>query len=403
MEEQNKTIHNMDQIEQAIDELEINTPEIKEDPTPAEAEKPDATKELSESDKVDVGVDKVEEGKAEGGKAGEEIPAADQQQEKEPLGEPEVPQQEKEEDVNDPGAEVQNDLPPVDDTKGNDEITDKVEDTPTLNEEYKKMKEELEQLKFEKETIRLNDNFQGLVQQQQDEFNKFSAYLGEQINKEMEKYGIPHVEDIEELRAIDIGKYQIAQNILTNAEHYAIAVREKMQQPVVEAANAIIARVAGNEIDKYKLNPDQQAVACETFLAIYNQDGLRDLSDDLKAKVELAVARAKLLHQDVKDVVEDTKKLVDDVKDGVKEIIEKPAEEPPKAPEPPKEIKKDIGAYTEGVNPGLVAKGAPVNEDNVNEIFFSLDGKEKLEFFAKYKDMLMKNNRPMPYTDGNRG
>ena len=171
-----------------------------------------------------------------------------------------------------------------------------------------------------------------------------------------------------------------------------------MQQPVVEAANAIIARVAGNEIDKYKLNQEQQAVACETFLAIYNQDGLRDLNDDLKAKVELAVARAKLLHQDVIKPIIENAQIKEDI--ITPPPVEQVKEATPPPPEQPKEIKKDLGAYTEGVNPGLVAKGAPVNEDNVNEIFFSLDGKEKLEFFAKYKDMLMKNNRPMPYTDG---
>ena len=92
MEEQDK------KIEQAIDELEINTPELKEDPTPAEVEKPDATGELSEPDKVDVGPDKVEEGKAEGGEAGEQVPEGDQptQEEEKPLGEQEIPQQEKE-------------------------------------------------------------------------------------------------------------------------------------------------------------------------------------------------------------------------------------------------------------------------------------------------------------------
>lgn len=389
-----------DKIQNEIDNLEIQVPEIKEDPKVDEVKETDAAKQLPETDKKLDKPEEVEGGDEKGGDAREETPNGDE------PGAEKIEEEKKDVDK-DPedtvDAKVQNDLPPADDTNGDEIPPEKVDDTPALDEndpskdgldDIEKIKAEYEALKFQVETEKLNNNFQGIVKQQQQEFNKFLNYLADEINKEFAKYGIPSVEDPEELRESDPGKYEIANNILTNAKQYADAMQARLQQPVVEAANAIIARSAGNEIDKYNLTDEQKEEACQTFLAIYNQDGLRDMDEDLKVKVQLAVGRAKMIHPDTPAKMDVPQKVTEEPK-----AAEEPPKEQAKPVEQPKPVKKDLDAYTEGVNPGAVAKGAPVNEDNVNEIFFSLDGKEKLAFFAKYKDLLMKNNRPMPYTD----
>lgn len=324
----------------------------------------------------------------EGGNAGEEIPEGDQQEEIPDEKEEQVDQEDNPSDgcIEDPDTGVQTDSTVQDDAKEIvDEVVDQTDTAPARTAED--LLAEIEDLKFEKETQELINNFSKIVETQRAEYQRFQDDLENKVRETLTRFGIPRNVDIDELKEVDPGKYQMLENVIRNAQLLDKEVTAQIKEPIIKASEDIVFRVAGAHMKKYGLTQDQYREAAATFVNIMNEVGIKDLGDDLKNKAELAVARAKMLIQETKEVVKETKK-------DVKEVIEK-------TKQVTKKVDKKLDDYTKGLNPGTVGGAAEVNEANVMDLYFSKQGNERVAFLQKHKDLIMDQlkKKGMPYSD----
>ena len=385
MEEKDKELELKNNEQEIINEKKIEE-EVKEElkeefpitePSNAAPEFSEVSEDSGESE------DKKADGD-EGGEPSEEVPEGDKREE--------VPEEKPE---GEPSEEANQEEVALEET----EEKEIEETTPDIDE----LKRQLEDLKYEKETNEAISNFQTLINTQQKEYENFQETLRQKVAEEFNKYGIPVNVDMDELREVDPAKYQILNNIITNARAIEAEVTEQLQAPIRKASDDIVFSVAGNEMKKYQLSEAQLKEAATTFVTIMNETGIKDLKDDIKAKVELAVARAKMVVQDVKEAVNATTKAVEGALESVKETVEDAKEVKEEAKEVVKEVKKNLEDFTKGVNPGTAPKGAEVTKDNVMDLYLSKTGKDRLAFFAKYQDLIMGSNKSsMPYTDNAR-
>ena len=137
-------------------------------------------------------------------------------------------------------------------------------------------------------------------------------------------------------------------------------------------------------LQKMDVSEEEAPIVAETFLDIIAQAGIRDLHDDLKAKLELAVAKAKMVvkaagktadvvktaadvvkeHVDkVAEKIEKVEEIISDKKD-IKDELAKKEEEPAKAVEAPVE-EIDKSEFEEGV--GAKSEPASLSVDNFLE------------------------------------
>ena len=266
-----------------------------------------------------------------------------------------------------------------------DEVVDQTDTAPARTPED--LLAEIEDLKFEKETQEQINNFSKIVETQRAEYQRFQSDLENKVKETLNKFGIPLDVDIEELKEVDPGKYQMLENVIKNAQLLDREVTAQIKEPIIRASEDIVFRVAGAHMKKYGLTQDQYKEAAATFVNIMNEVGIKDLGDDLKNKAELAVARAKMLIQETKDVIKETKKDVKEIVKETKQVV--------------KETSKKLDDYTKSLNPGTVGGAAEVNEANVMDLYFSKQGNERIAFLQKHKDLIMDQlkKKGMPYSD----
>lgn len=383
MDEQDK-INQDDITQEEIDQEEQN---ITEEFPVIEGEK------VQQSEKLDGEIeDTKSEEKAnakKGGDTGEEISARDKQKEISDGDKQEGIPDKKEEQVDskiNPDTEVKNDSTVQDDAKDIvDEVVDQTDTAPARTAED--LLAEIEDLKFEKETQEQINNFSKIVEAQRAEYQRFQNDLENKVRETLNRFGIPLNVDIEELKEVDPGKYQMLENVIRNAQLLDREVTAQIKEPIVRASEDIVFRVAGAHMKKYNLTQEQYKEAAATFVNIMNEVGIKDLGDDLKNKAELAVARAKMLVNETKEAITETKKDVKEIVKETKQVI--------------KETGKKLDDYTKSLNPGTVGGAAEVNESNVMDLYFSKQGNDRVAFLQKHKDLIMgqlKKNG-MPYSD----
>lgn len=377
--------------------IEEEIVDVTNTPSDEIVEETDATTELPDVTEVDDKPEEVEETTGDGGESADTDGADGDSSTEESTEELDS------EDSTKLDTEKQKDLSAQEGIKETDEKVEEVAPTPDIDIET--LRAEIEDLKYEKETNDAIAEFQNIVAKQQSEYEAFTTELQSKVVEEFNKYGIPMDMDVNELKATDPAKYQIMTNILTNAQNVHDKVTAEIQNPIKEASDNIVFRIAGKEMKKYDLTLEQAQEAAKTFVNIMHEVGVKDLKDDLIGKVELAVARGKLIVGDVKKTIEDTKEAVKetikdakdtadkigDVVDTVKEKVETPVK---------KEGKK-LEDFTKGANPGLPPKGAEVNKENVMELYLSQPEGERLKFFAAHKDLIMEQlkHTGMGYSD----
>lgn len=393
MDEQDKIIHDADvEITNDVDitqeEVDQEEQKITEESPITEAEK---VQQPEKSDgKAEDKKEQEEPTTEEGGNAGEEIPDGDKVPGDGP-NQAEIPDEkeekvDKEEDQEDLDTGVKTDSTVQDDAKEIvDEVVDQTDTAPARTAED--LLAEIEDLKFEKETQELINNFSELVETQRAEYNRFQNDLENKIRETLTRFGIPANVDIDELKEVDPGKYQMLENVIRNAQLLDKEVTAQIKEPIIKASEDIVFRVAGAHMKKYGLTQDQYREAAATFVNIMNEVGIKDLKDDLKNKAELAVARAKMLIQDVKEPVKEVKKEIKETAKEPKQVAKK--------------VDKKLDDYTKGLNPGTVGGAAEVNEANVMDLYFSKQGNERVAFLQKHKDLIMDQlkKKGMPYSD----
>ena len=168
--------------------------------------------------------------------------------------------------------------------------------------------------------------------------------------------------------------------------------------------NDIVFTKASRLFEKYQLDDEQADIAADTFVDIMAQAGIRDLGDDLIAKVELAVARARMIKPKVEKIADEVKEVAKDIKEAIEDVAEAKAEKPEEKAEAEvhaeEEEKKEepevvvveekpaLDEYKEGASDGKPAASASINEDNVLDKLASLPFRERVQFMKENYDLI---------------
>lgn len=365
MDELNKEELEQQKEEQVVDEVKEQEEKelVEENPSSETVEETDDKEELSGDDTVSDSTETVEEEKDDGGEPGEEVPSDDTEKSTEVSEDvqTEVPTEEPEQPV-----------------------------TETHTPDIENLQRELEDLKFEKETQTAISDFQNLVSKQQEEYDNFNIALHDKVLEEFTKYGISVDDDIEELKTSDPAKFKILNNILTNAQKIGQDVLNEIQSTIQEAGDNIVFRIAGSKMKKYNLNPEELKESASTFVTIINETGIKNLDDDIDSKVELAVARAKMLvGKNPEKVTQKPEEKDDDITQKTTTEEKKTTDSTPKGEKVVKTEGKKLEDFTKGVAPGTPPKGAEVTLNNVLDLYYSKPEKERLAFHAEHRDLIL--------------
>lgn len=273
------------------------------------------------------------------------------------------------------------------------------------DEELEKAKAELAEKEAELQEEKAIKSYEDDVREANKQYDEFLTNLGNAMLQEFAKYGIDANTNLDELRKSDPAKAQVAENIIRQAQQAKDMATRNVQNNLNDRLTDVVFTKASRLFDKYELTHEQGEVAAETFVNILSQSGIRDMGDDLIAKVELAVARAKLLKPKVEKVIDDAKEVVKEAKEAVKDVIEA------KAPEKEiKEVKEEtakkeeikeeqeatpkvesvveapsIDEFKESAVISNQAAGDAITEDNVLEQMAKLPFKERTAFYAQHR------------------
>lgn len=331
-----------------------------------------------------------------------EAPAIEEKQDvpTEPEGEKKVeeiePKSEHDEVLPEGEGDVDKVQEEAEDSKPKEEVTDGPDDTPaeevsadeeepadepeTVKEEVDvdAIKAELEELKAEKAEAEEVEALGRENARVANEFNQLCQGLGKGLEEAFEKYAIPTDKTIEELEKEDPAKAQLARNLTKQANDIIEAAKKDAEAFLNEKAHEVVFKKADRLLRKMDVSEEEAPIVAETFLDIIAQAGVRDLHDDLKAKLELAVAKAKMVVKTAGKTVDVVKTAADAVKEHVDKVAEKiekveeiikdePAkkeEEPAKAVDVPVE-EIDKSEFEEGV--GAKSEPASLTVDNFLE------------------------------------
>lgn len=281
--------------------------------------------------------------------------------------------------------------------KSKEEVADEPDDTPveetstdeedTLPAEPETVKEEvdvdairaeLEDLKAEKAEAEEVEALGRENARVANEFNQLCQGLGKGLEEAFEKYSIPTDKTIEELEKEDPAKAQLARNLTKQANDIIEAAKKDAEAFLSEKAHEVVFKKADRLLQKMDISEEEAPIVAETFLDIIAQAGIRDLHDDLKAKLELAVAKAKMVVKAAGKTVDIVKGAADVVKEHVEKVAEKidkveeivkdePAKKEEVKEEPPVEPKEEIdkSEFEEGV--GAKSEPASLSVDNFLE------------------------------------
>lgn len=277
---------------------------------------------------------------------------------------------------------------------------------PSVDEALEKAKAELEELREAEATRQIVEKINQTAIEVENEVARFDNNLSHALEDTFKQYGIDLNSTLEELKEKDPAKHAIAMELIGHAENIRAQKVAEMQAPLIEAQKAYVFREASKVMCAYDMTDEQAQEAANTFVNIMNSVGILDVGDDLRAKVELAVARAKMIAPKVEKVVEEVKEIVEDTKEAVKDVIaEKAQEEQEKETEElttEKEVSEaptetpteapvaNLEAFKEGAAEGdaIVNNREGVTVDNVLGKLSSLPFKARTEFYKKYADLI---------------
>lgn len=286
--------------------------------------------------------------------------------------------------------------------------TDKEEKEPSVDEALEKAKAELEELREAEATRKIVEKINQTAIEVENEVARFDNSLSKALEDTFKQYDIDLNTTLDELKEKDPAKHAIAMELINHAENIRAQKIAEMQAPLIQAQKDYVFREASKVMCTYDMTEEQAQEAANTFVNIMNNVGITDVGDDLKAKVELAVARAKMIIPKVENVVKEVKEIVEDTKEAVKDVIaEKASEEEKPAEEPVQEVVEEttseaptgapteaptanLEAFKEGAAEGdaIVNNREGVTVDNVLSTLSSLPFKARTEFYKKYADLI---------------
>lgn len=342
----------------------------------------------------------VEEEKVEGDETTEQ-PTVDDVPETDKVEDDKVDEEQKDEVVVDEPEEEQ---------KTEDEVKEEERDIQPEEEkvdeeidELSKVKAELEEIKAiraEEENIKeferqaMNDDLQ---------MDNVCKQIQSDLTQAFKNMGIDPEKSLDELKKEDPEKAFNAKQLIESAMRLRDTIAARQQENRDNKLREIVFKRAARLFDKFNLTDEEGNVAAETFIDILGEVGLKNLDDDLKAKVELAVGKTKLLApkvekvtEEIVDIAKDVKEIVNDVLapapevnpdeekvveeiNNKEEVVEEKVEE-----EKVEEPKIDVAAFEEsvGVNTPVMTPGEL--NDPLGELAKIRDSKERVLFYKEH-------------------
>ena len=372
---------NVPEEQVAVPEEQVATPEEKvEEPVVVpEAEAPTEEKEVVEKP--------IEEEKEEPDKAEQSDKAEEPSPEEPPAEEQKPAEEEQKEEV--------------------EEEEEEEEDLPTV-EDFERVQAELEEIKIAEADRQVMQQLRDKDAAREQQLRAIEGQLADRLELELNRYGIDLNKSLAELQKEDAAKFQIAQGLINQSRVQAERARVFMEEQKAADAREAIFNKAGMLMAKYDLEEDEANSVAETFLDIIDAAGVRDLGEDLKNKVELAVAKVRFVGGKLKKAVKETKEAVEavhDVVEAVKEVVPEPSPspqvEPPieekeddvKEPQVTEDIKKEALAEAMGdavpeANKNVPTEGDGTTVENVLEKLMATPFKERVEFYKKHEALI---------------
>lgn len=288
------------------------------------------------------------------------------------------------------------------------------DDLPTV-EDFERVQAELEEIKIAEADRQVMQQLRDKDAAREQQLRAIEGQLADRLELELNRYGIDLNKSLAELQKEDAAKFQIAQGLINQSRVQAEQARAFMEEQKAADAREAIFNKAGMLMAKYDLAEDEANSVAETFLDIIDAAGVRDLGEDLKNKVELAVAKVRFVGGKLKKAVKETKEAVEavhNVVEAVKEVVPEPSPSP--QTEPPVEQKEkqetevpvvtDVPTVTEDIKKEAIAeamgdavpeanKNVPTEGDgatveNVLEKLMATPFKERVEFYKKHEALI---------------
>ena len=335
-------------------------------------------------------------------------------EEKEEVVEKPEGEQEEPDKAEEPSPEPSTEEPPAEEQKPAEEEQkeeveeeEEEEDLPTV-EDFERVQAELEEIKIAEADRQVMQQLRDKDAAREQQLRAIEGQLADRLELELNRYGIDLNKSLAELQKEDAAKFQIAQGLINQSRAQAEQARAFMEEQKAADAREAIFNKAGMLMAKYDLAEDEANSVAETFLDIIDAAGVRDLGEDLKNKVELAVAKVRFVGGKLKRAVKETKEAVDavhDVVEAVKEVVPEPSPspqaEPPaeekeddvKEPQVTEDIKKEALAEAMGdavpeANKNVPTEGDGATVENVLEKLMATPFKERVEFYKKHEALI---------------
>ena len=274
------------------------------------------------------------------------------------------------------------------DDKDQDEEPNTVEEQEVPN--IDELNAKLAELEFEKKEAENIRAYQSKRNEIETNLMSHTDMLTRKLNEAFEHFGIDPNKTMDELKAEDMTKAAIAQGLIDSAMQKRDEAINQAKKAISEMEDNLIFDRVEKEVQKYHLTPDQMRATADTFIQIMNEVGIKDLGEDLKAKVKLAVAQAVMDNpraekpKEPEAPAEKSPKesaVKEEKTEASTEDNKKPAEEEKPVVEEKEPAKPDLSEFKEGIDGGLIGADT-VTEDNVLEKLAALPYRERTKFLA---------------------
>ena len=249
------------------------------------------------------------------------------------------------------------------------------------------MRAELEELRYSRDEENALREIGKAQSDAQSEMQEFQTRVTQILEQGLKHYGIDPEKSIEDIAKEDPAKADIARELLNSAQQHIQAKQQELIQRVGQLEQNVVFNRAEREIKKFKLTAEQEIEAAKMFVKIINATGVADISEDLKEKVRLAVASAKM-SVPVENIIapaEDTKVLEtpsEKIEEKVEDKVEEKSDVTPKV---------DIDDYKESPTDTAkitVSSTPEINETNVIAKMAAMPYKDRVAFMIEHQDIV---------------
>ena len=297
--------------------------------------------------------------------------------------------EEKTEDTDREDAETIDTEEPVEEEKKEEATDEDSEDNQTPED----MQAELEELRYSRDEENALREIGKAQSDAQSEMQEFQTRVTQILEQGLKHYGIDPEKSIEDIAKEDPAKADIARELLNSAQQHIQAKQQELIQRVGQMEQNVVFNRAEREIKKFKLTAEQEIEAAKMFVKIINATGVADISEDLKEKVRLAVASAKM-SVPVEEIIKKEEE-VPDTSDT--SVLETPSEKIEEKVEEKTEEKSDvtpkvdIDDYKESPTDTAkitVSSTPEINETNVIAKMAAMPYKDRVAFMIEHQDIV---------------